>query len=171
MTLGEICAAAVDYSDNTAANLILTNIGGPGGFTQFARSIGDPVTRLDRIETALNESLPNDPRDTTTPSAMVANLNSLLLGSALSPASRDQLTQWLLANTTGGTRLRAGVPATWRVGDKTGTGDQGSTNDIGILWPPNAKPILVCAYLTGTKASADERNATIAAIGRAVAAA
>jgi beta-lactamase class A len=171
MTLGEICAAAIDYSDNTAANLILANIGGPAGFTQFARSLGDPVTRLDRIETALNESLPNDPRDTTTPSAMVANLNSLLLGSALSPASRDQLTQWLLANTTGGTRLRAGVPATWRVGDKTGTGDQGSTNDIGILWPPTAKPLLVCAYLTGTKASADQRNATIAAVGRAVAAA
>ncbi len=84
MTLGEICAAAIDYSDNTAANLILANIGGPAGFTQFARSIGDPVTRLDRIETALNESLPNDPRDTTTPSAMVTNLNSLLLGNALS---------------------------------------------------------------------------------------
>ena len=170
MTLGEICAAAIDYSDNTAANLILANIGGPAGFTQFVRSIGDTVTRLDRIETALNESLPNDPRDTTTPSAMVANLNSLLLGSALSPASRNQLTQWLLANTTGGTRLRAGVPATWRVGDKTGTGDQGSTNAIGILWPPNAKPILVCAYLTGSTASLDQRNATIAAVGRAISA-
>jgi beta-lactamase class A len=168
MTLAEICAAAIDYSDNTAANLILANIGGPAGFTQFARSLGDTVTRLDRIETALNESLPNDPRDTTTPSAMVANLNSLLLGNTLSPASRDQLIQWLLANTTGGTRLRAGVPANWRVGDKTGTGDRGSTNDIGILWPPNAKPLLVCAYLTGTAASADQRNATIAAVGRAV---
>jgi beta-lactamase class A len=170
MSLAEICAAAIDYSDNTAANLILANIGGPAGFTQFARSLGDTVTRLDRIETALNESLPNDPRDTTTPSAMVANLNSLLLGSALSASSRNQLTQWLLANTTGGTRLRAGVPATWRVGDKTGTGDHGSTNDIGILWPPNAKPLLVCSYLTGTTASADQRNATIAAVGRALSA-
>jgi beta-lactamase class A len=168
MSLAEICAAAIDYSDNTAANLILANIGGPAGFTQFARSLGDTVTRLDRIETALNESLPNDPRDTTTPSAMVANLNSLLLGNALSASSRNQLTQWLLANTTGGTRLRAGVPANWRVGDKTGTGDHGSTNDIGILWPPNAKPLLVCAYLTGTTASADQRNATIAAVGRAI---
>jgi beta-lactamase class A len=170
MSLAEICAAAIDYSDNTAANLILANIGGPAGFTQFARSLGDTVTRLDRIETALNESLPNDPRDTTTPSAMVANLNSLLLASALSAASRNQLTQWLLANTTGGTRLRAGIPATWRVGDKTGTGDHGSTNDIGILWPPNAKPLLVCSYLTGTTASADQRNATIAAVGRALSA-
>jgi beta-lactamase class A len=168
MSLAEICAAAIDYSDNTAANLILANIGGPAGFTQFARSLGDNVTRLDRIETALNESLPNDPRDTTTPSAMLTNLNSLLLGNALSATSRNQLTQWLLANTTGGTRLRAGVPASWRVGDKTGTGDQGSTNDIGILWPPNAKPLLVCAYLTGAIASADMRNATIAAVGRAV---
>jgi beta-lactamase class A len=170
MSLAEICAAAIDYSDNTAANLILANIGGPAGFTQFARSLGDTVTRLDRIETALNESLPNDPRDTTTPSAMVANLHSLLLGSALSTSSRNQLTQWLLANTTGGTRLRAGVPATWRVGDKTGTGDHGSTNDIGILWPPNAKPLLVCAYLTGTTASLDQRNATIAAVGHAISA-
>jgi beta-lactamase class A len=170
MSLAEICAAAIDYSDNTAANLILANIGGPAGFTQFARSLGDTVTRLDRIETALNESLPNDPRDTTTPSAMVANLNSLLLGNALSASSRNQLIQWLLANTTGGTRLRAGVPATWRVGDKTGTGDHGSTNDIGILWPPNAKPLLVCAYLTGTTASLDQRNATIAAVGRAISA-
>jgi beta-lactamase class A len=170
MTLAEICAAAIDFSDNTAANLILANIGGPAGFTRFARSLGDTVTRLDRIETALNESLPNDPRDTTTPSAMAANLNSLLLGSSLSPASRNQLTEWLLANTTGGTRLRAGVPANWRVGDKTGTGDHGSTNDIGILWPPNAKPLLVCAYLTGTTASLDQRNATIAAVGRAMSA-
>ncbi len=170
MSLAEICAAAIDYSDNTAANLILANLGGPAGFTQFARSLGDTVTRLDRIETDLNESLPNDPRDTTTPSAMLANLNSLLLGSALSASSRNQLTQWLLANTTGGTRLRAGVPANWRVGDKTGTGDRGSTNDIGILWPPNSKPLLVCAYLTGTTASADQRNATIAAVGRAVSA-
>jgi beta-lactamase class A len=170
MSLADLCAAAIAYSDNTAANLILANIGGPAGFTQFARSLGDTVTRLDRIETALNESLPNDPRDTTTPSAMLANLNSLLLGNTLSPTSRDQLIQWLLANTTGGARLRAGVPANWRVGDKTGTGDRGSTNDIGILWPPNAKPLLVCAYLTGTTASADQRNATIAAVGRAVSA-
>jgi beta-lactamase class A len=170
MSLAEICAAAIEYSDNTAANLILANIGGPAGFTQFARSLGDTVTRLDRIETALNESLPNDPRDTTTPSAMAANLNSLLLGNTLAPASRDQLIQWLLANTTGATRLRAGVPDNWRVGDKTGTGDHGSTNDIGILWPPNAKPLLVCAYLTGTTASLDQRNATIAAVGRAISA-
>jgi beta-lactamase class A len=170
MSLAEICDAAIDYSDNTAANLILANIGGPAGFTQFARSLGDTVTRLDRIETALNESLPNDPRDTTTPSAMVANLHSLLLGNALSASSRDQLTQWLLANATGGTRLRAGVPATWRVGDKTGTGDHGSTNDIGILWPPNARPLLVCAYLTGTAASLEQRNATIAAVGHAISA-
>jgi beta-lactamase class A len=170
MSLAEICAAAIDYSDNTAANLILANIGGPAGFTQFARTLGDTVTRLDRIETALNESLPNDPRDTTTPSAMAANLNSLLLGSALSPASRGQLIQWLLANTTGATRLRAGVPDNWRVGDKTGTGDHGSTNDIAILWPPNAKPLLVCAYLTGTNAPLDQRNAIIAAVGRAISA-
>lgn len=169
MTLAEICEAAMTVSDNTAGNLILASLGGPKGITDFARSIGDPMTRLDRIEPELNEALPSDPRDTTTPLAMLGNLQKLVLGNALSAKSKDQLTKWLLGNKTGDTRLRAGLPAGWRTGDKTGSGERGTTNDIGVLWPPNGTPIVVTIYLTGTQASTEKRNATLAAVGRAIA--
>jgi beta-lactamase class A len=168
MTLAEICAAALEYSDNTAANLLLASLGGPSGVTAFARSLGDSVTRLDRTETSLNEALPGDPRDTTTPSAMLGNLRKLALGDQLSAASRDQYIRWLRANTTGDTRLRAGLPKDWTIGDKTGSGDRGTANDVAIAWPPNRAPVLIAAYLTGTTVSPDQRNATIAAVGRAV---
>ncbi|MGI3899254.1 MAG: class A beta-lactamase [Janthinobacterium lividum] len=171
MTLAELCAAAIQYSDNTAGNMLLGQIGGPAGLTRFARSLGDPVTRLDRMETELNESLPGDPRDTTTPNAMLADLDALVLGSALSIGSRDQLIAWLCGNTTGGTRLRAGLPASWSVGDKTGAGERGSINDVAAIWAPDRMPVLVTAYLTGTAAPADQRNATLASVGRAVSAA
>jgi beta-lactamase class A len=170
MTVAELCAAAVDYSDNTAGNMLLRQIGGPAGLTRFARSLGDEVTRLDRVETELNESLPGDPRDTTSPAAMLGNLNRLVLGSALSDASRELLALWLRGNTTGATRLRAGLPAGWVVGDKTGTGDRGSANDIAVIWPPDRKPALVTAYLTGSTASIDVRSAALAAVGHLVAA-
>jgi beta-lactamase class A len=170
MTLAELCAAAIDYSDNTAGNMLLRQIGGPAGLTRFARSLGDETTRLDRVETALNESLPGDPRDTTSPAAMLGNLNRLVLGSALSDASRDLLALWLRGNTTGGTRVRAGLPAGWVVGDKTGTGDHGSANDIAVIWPPDRKPALVTAYLTDTTASVEARSAALASVARLVAA-
>lgn len=168
MTLAEICEAAMTVSDNTAGNLILASLGGPKGITDYARSLGDRFTRLDRFETELNEALPDDPRDTTTPLAMLGNLRKLVLGDALSPASKDQLTKWLLANKTGDTRVRVGLPAGWRTGDKTGSGDRGTTNDIGVLWPAEGAPIVVTIYLTGTEASAEKRNATLAAVGRAL---
>lgn len=169
MTLAELCAAAIDYSDNTAGNMLLGQIGGPAGLTRFARSLGDAVTRLDRKETELNESLPGDPRDTTTPAAMLANLDKLIFGSALSAGPRDQLVAWLKGNTTGGTRLRAGLPRDWSFGDKTGAGERGSTNDIAVIWPVGRKPVVVTAYLTGTAAPVEQRNATLASVGRAVA--
>jgi beta-lactamase class A len=169
MTIAELCVAAITMSDNTAANLLLASFGGPPALTQFLRSIGDPVTRLDRNETTLNEAKPGDPRDTTTPSAMLNNMHNLLLGDILSPASRDQLTQWLLKNTTGKARLQAGLPTDWKEGDKTGSGDNGTTNDIAILWPLNRAPILVAAYLTESPLSAEGRNAILAKIGRATA--
>ncbi len=169
MTLAELCAAAIDYSDNTAANLLLAALGGPAALTAYARTLGDPVTRLDRNEPDLNQAIPGDPRDTTTPAAMLADVQRLALGDFLSPASREKLIRWLLGNTTGDKRLRAGLPAGWRVADKTGTGDYGSTNDIGLIWPPDRAPILVTAYLTGTDAPPDRRDATLAAVGRAVA--
>ncbi|CAN7556237.1 class A beta-lactamase [Trinickia sp. LjRoot230] len=166
MTVGELCDAAVTLSDNTAANLLLASLGGPAGITAFARSLGDTVTRLDRNEPTLNESLPDDPRDTTTPTAMVSDLRELLLGDRLSSGSRAQLLAWLAANRTGGARLRAGLPPGWRVGDKTGTGERGSTNDVGIMWPPTDKPLLVAAYLTATTAPEAQRNAALASVGR-----
>jgi beta-lactamase class A len=171
MSLDELCEAAMIVSDNTAGNLLLDALGGPAGLTAFARSLGDSVTRLDRIEPDLNEALPDDPRDTTSPVAMLANLRGLVLGDVLSVQSRTRLTGWLVGNKTGDTRLRAGLPKGWRVGDKTGAGDHGTTNDVGVIWPGERQPVLVATYLTGTSASPAERNATLAAVGRAVAAA
>ena len=168
MSLAELCEAAMTVSDNTAGNLLLASLGGPAGLTAYARSLGDTVTRLDRIEPELNEAVPGDPRDTTTPGAMLANLRTLALGNALSAKSRDQLVQWLVGNKTGDTRLRAGFPAGWRVGDKTGAGEHGTTNDVGLIWPPHRAPVIVAVYLTGTSATGERRNATLAAVGRAV---
>jgi beta-lactamase class A len=168
MTLAELCAAAITVSDNTAANLILKTLGGPSGLTAFARSLGDPATRLDRWETALNEATPGDLRDTTTPDAMAAHLRRLAVEEALSQRSRDQLVAWLVSNTTGDARLRAGMPKDWRVGDKTGTGSHGTANDVAVIWPPARKPLVVSVYVTETKASFDDRNAAIADVGRAV---
>lgn len=170
MTLAELCEAALTESDNTAANLLLAELDGPAGLTAYARALGDAVTRLDRIEPDLNEGVPGDPRDTTSPAAMLANLQSLVLGSALSAMSKDQLGRWLVANKTGDARLRAGLPSGWRVGDKTGSGDSGSTNDIGVLWPPQRAPIVIAVYLTETPKPDAQRDATIASVARAVAA-
>ena len=169
MTLGELCEAAITQSDNTAANLLLAALGGPTAITAYARTLGDRATRLDRIEPELNQAAPGDPRDVTTPAAMLGNLRRLTLRDALTPASRDQLTRWLRANKTGDARLRANLPAGWQVGDKTGSGGHGSTNDVGLLWPPDRAPILVSVYLTQTDAPPDRRDATVAAVGRAVA--
>lgn len=166
MPLADLCEAAITRSDNTAGNLLLGAIGGPAGFTAYARGLSDGVTRLDRIEPDLNEALPGDARDTTSPAAMLADLRRLLIGDVLSEDSRAHLTGWLAANRTGGARLRAHLPEGWRVGDKTGSGDRGTTNDVGIVWPATGEPILVAAYLTGTDAPTESRNATLADVGR-----
>ena len=171
LTVLDLCAATVAVSDNTAANLLLQTLGGPPAVTAFARSLGDPVTRLDRTEPTLNTALPGDPRDTTTPSAMVDTLKALLLGEALSPVSRQRLEGWMVASTTGRNRLRAGLPATWAVGDKTGSGDHGTLNHVAILRPPRRAPILVAAYTTGSTTSAQDRDAVLAEVGRIVASA
>lgn len=170
LTVGEICDAAVTLSDNTAGNLLLDSFGGPAGLTAWLRSLGDGVTRLDRWETALNDVGPGDPRDTTTPVAMLEILRQTVLGTALSTASREQLMEWLVASRTGDARLRAGVPKGWRVGDKTGSGANNATHDIAVLWPPRRTPIIVTAYYAGARASDDERNAVLAEVGRLAAA-
>ncbi len=170
LTVGELCAATVSLSDNTAANVLLARHGGPAGFTAFVRSLGDEVTRLDRTEPTLNEAAVGDPRDTTTPLAMLQTLQKLMLGNALSPTSRAWLQRWLEETSTGDKRLRAGVPG-WKVGDKTGTaGDSGTANDIGVLWPQGGgAPVLVTCYLTRSTASGEQRDAAIAQVARAVA--
>lgn len=169
MTVSELCAAVGTLSDNTAANLLLREIGGPAGLTAFFRTIGDNVSRLDRWEVELNEAVPGDPRDTTSPVAMLKNLQRVALGDVLQPASRQRLVDWMVANKTGDARLRAGVPRDWRVGDKTGTGERGTYNDIGVFWPPGRKPIVVTVYLTGASAPMDKCNEVIANVARAVA--
>ena len=131
-----LCAAIVTVSDNSAANLLLARIGGPAGFTRFFRRCGDTVTRLDRMEPELNSNLPGDPRDTTTPGAMVGLMRGLLLGDVLAAPSRARLIGWMEGATTGLERLRAGLPSGWRVGDKTGNGANGAANDVAIAWPP-----------------------------------
>ncbi len=169
LSVAELCDATMTLSDNTAGNLLLASFGGPAGLTAYARSLGDQTTRLDRIETALNEGLPGDPRDTTSPVAMLGTMHRLLLGDALSAASRERLTGWLVANKTGDKRLRAGMPG-WKVGDKTGTGGNGSANDIAIVWPTGRAPLLVTVYYTGSTISDEARNEVIAEAGRIVAA-
>jgi beta-lactamase class A len=169
MTLADLCAAAIDWSDNTAANLVLHAIGGPAGFTQFARSLGDNVTRLDRNEPSLNEATPGDPRDTTSPRAMAEDMQKVLLGDALSDASRRQLQTWLIGDKVGDKRLRAGLPSSWRIGDKTGSGERGSTNTIAIIWPPERAPLIATVYYTESLAPMDARNAIHKEIGGLIA--
>lgn len=169
MLFGDLCAAASEFSDNTAANLVLASIGGPAGWTGFVRSLGDVTSRLDRNEPSLNTAQPGDPRDTTTPLAMVADLELAVLGKLLAPASRDRLAEWMIRCETGKARLRAGLPASWRIGDKTGTGEVGAAGDIAVAWTP-AGPLVIACYLAGaTRASVSERDGAFAEVGRIVA--
>ncbi len=169
MTLGAICRAGLTQSDNTAANLMLHSVGGPAAVTRFVRSLGDDITRSDRYETALNDYTPGNPHDSTTPRAMLGLMQRILLGNALSAASRQQLIAWMRACRTGDNRLRAGLPAAWRVGDKTGSGGNNSANDIAIIQPPNRPPLLVAAYYAGSTATHSQRDRVLADVGQAVA--
>jgi beta-lactamase class A len=169
MLVSELCAAAVRYSDNTAANLLLRILGGPTGLNAYARFAGDASFRLDRWETDLNSAVPDDPRDTTTPEAMTNHLFRLALGTLLPEAQRLKLQDWLRGNTTGDTRIRAGVPVDWTVGDKTGTGSYGTANDIAVLWPPQQKPIVLTIFTTRREKDAEARNDILASAAKIVA--
>ena len=171
LAVGDLCAAAVEVSDNTAANLLLSLVGGPSGLTDQLRDWGDSVTRLDRMEPSLNSNLPGDPRDTTTPNAMIRTMGRVLLGDALSLTQRGRLIGWMRNCRTGLGRLRAGVPVDWIAADKTGTGPNGSANDNAILWPPGRAPILVAAYLSGSVAPGEALDAVHAKLGAAISAA
>lgn len=168
MSMSEICEAAVTVSDNTAGNLIIESLGDPSGFTTFMRSIGDPATRLDRWETELNEGVPGDPRDTTTPKAAADSLRALLLGDVLSTGSRARLTGWMLNDKVADALFRSVVPDGWRVADKTGAGGSGSRSLIAVMWPPERKPIIAAVYMTENDAEFSDRNAAIAEIGQAI---
>ena len=168
LTVAELCAAALQYSDNTAGNLLIRLLGGPPVVTAFARSIGDGEFRLDRWETRLNSAIPGDPRDTATPAAMGRSLEALALGTALQKPQREQLNQWMIGNTTGAKRIRAGVPAAWPVGDKTGSGDYGTANDIAVIYPTGRKPIVLAIYSTHQNADAKWSDEIIAAATRVV---
>jgi beta-lactamase class A len=169
MKLVDLCAAAVELSDNTAANLILASIGGPAGWTRFVRSLGDRKSRLDRNEPTLNTAIAGDPRDTATPTAMAADLKATLLDHALSETSSGRLRGWMTSCQTGLARLRAGLSSDWQVADKTGTGEHGTANDIAVAWTPNGPVVIVC-YLTGAEsAAASARENAIADVGRLVA--
>ena len=168
MSLGDLCAAAIDWSDNTAANLILQALGGPAEWTRFARSIGDPTSRLDRNEPTLNTAIPGDERDTTTPQAMARDLEAVLLGTALTEASRHQLESWMVNDKVGDKRLRAGLPAGWGIGDKTGSGDNGTANVIAIIRPPSRPPLLAAVYYTESTASTDARDAVCRDVGAVI---
>lgn len=170
LTVEELCAAAVETSDNTAANLLLAQIGGPAGLTAYLRSLGDEVTRLDRDEPTLNTNIPGDPRDTTTPDAMTDTCRAILVGDrALRAASRARLAAWMVRSTTGLARLRAGLPSDWVVGDKTGTSGAGAANDVAVAWPPSRAPIVIACFVDAPSASADARNAAHAEVARVVA--
>ncbi|MBN8748262.1 Carbapenem-hydrolyzing beta-lactamase KPC [Xylophilus ampelinus] len=169
MTVAELCAATVQYSDNAAANLLLRRIGGPEALTAQARAWGDSTFRLDRWETELNSALADDPRDTSTPEAMARLLRTLAVDDGLPTAQRARLQDWLRGNTTGGARIRAGMPAAWTVGDKTGTGAHGAASDIAVVWRPQAAPLVLAVYTRLDAQDAKPRDDVIAAAARIVA--
>ncbi|MFI1018785.1 class A beta-lactamase [Streptomyces sp. NPDC020965] len=162
MTVEELCAATICYSDNAAGNLLLRELGGPTAITRFCRSIGDRTTRLDRWEPDLNSAEPGRVTDTTSPRAIGQTYARLTLGTALPPPDRARLTDWLLANTTGGAKLRAGLPSDWIVADKTGGGKYGTNHDVGIVWPPNHSPIVMAVLTTQPEPEAPADNPLIA---------
>lgn len=169
MTIRELCQAVITASDNGAANVLLAGIGGPAALTAFFRSFGDEVTRFDRIEPELNSNLPADPRDTTTPAAMVDSLLKIFTQNVLSLPSRALLIEWMGASHTGMKRVRAGLPPGWQAGDKSGTGANGAVNDLLVAFPPGRRPILAAVYMSESKLSTDELSAAHAEIGAIIA--
>jgi beta-lactamase class A len=170
MTVRELCAAVIVQSDNTAANVLLAGIGGPAALTDFFRkSVGDDVTRFDRNEPGLNSNLPGDPRDTTTPRAMVESLLRIFTQDVLSLPSRAMLIDWMIAARTGLDRVRAGIPKGWQVGDKTGTGHNGAVNNVVVAYPPERRPIFIAVYMSESKQTNAELISAHADIGRIVA--
>ena len=166
MTLDALCAAAIEQSDNTAGNLLLEVIGGPKKLTEFARNLGDNSTRLDHNEPDLNVAIPGKDNDTTTPAAMCADLLRLLASDFLTVASQTKLEGWMQQNQTGMKLIRAGIPADWRIGDKTGRSGDGATNDIAVVRPPGSGPIFLAIYTMDPAEPQDARDQLVAEVAK-----
>ncbi|MET8173829.1 class A beta-lactamase [Streptomyces clavifer] len=166
LSLRALCEAAIRFSDNTAANLLFRELGGPGGLQDALVALGDRTTRCDRYETDLSEAAPGDPRDTSTPRALAADLRAYAHGDVLAPDARALLTDWLRRNTTGDTLIRAGTPDGWVVGDKTGTGGYGTRNDIAVVWPPGSAPITIAVLSRRAAHGAKPQDALVARAAR-----
>lgn len=168
VSFGDACAMMLSVSDNTAANIVLTEIGGPSGLTDILRSSGDQITRLDRLEPELNAAVPGDPRDTTTPRAIAQSVQRLILGDVLSPNARVTLRAWLARHSVADAMFRAALPPDWSIDDRTGAGGYGSRSIVAVIYPPNRGPILASLFITETEASFDRRNAAAAKVGEAI---
>jgi beta-lactamase class A len=168
MSVGQMCAGAVEYSDNTCANVLLARVGGPEAMTKYWRSIGDDASRLDHNEPMLNRTPIGEVEDTTTPAAMAETISKISFGSVLSDASRSQFRNWMVSNTTGANRLRAGLPAAWKIGDKTGNNGKDGFGDLTITWTKGNSSIVVAAYTRGGAPTSPEVDAVFAAIGNLV---
>ncbi|MFZ5441037.1 MAG: class A beta-lactamase [Myxococcota bacterium] len=166
LTIGELCAAAVTVSDNTATDLLEKRLGGLDALRAFARRLGDEVMRFDRLEPELNTNLPGDPRDTTTPRAMATLLERAYTSDVLDADSKRQLFAWMKATTTGLKRIRAAVPPDWDAGDKTGTSENGAANDVAVLRPPTGAPIYLAIFTNAPKTSAADASVVIAEAAR-----
>jgi beta-lactamase class A len=170
LSVADMCKAAVELSDNTCANLLLAHVGGPEAVTGFWRFIGDEVSRLDHDEPLLNRTPVGQPEDTSTPAAMAGNLRRIVLGEVLSRPSRERFTGWMLNCQTGANRLRAGLPKSWRMGNKTGNNGKDAAGDIGVVWPPSGGPLLVCVYTRGGAPTVAQLRTVFSDIARLVAA-
>jgi beta-lactamase class A len=173
MSIGALAQAAQEVSDGVAANLLVRRLGGPAALTAKFREMGDTVTRLDRYEPDLGLVLSADLRDTTSPRAMAQLVGRITTGDILQPGSRERLLQWMENTKTGAARLRAGLPAEWRSGNKTGTGrTEGTTNkcnDVAITFPPGKTPIIIAAYFDSGEFTAQiepRHEAVLAEVGR-----
>jgi beta-lactamase class A len=167
MTVAELCDATITLSDNTAGNQLLKLLGGPEGFTAFLRSIGDTASRLDRWEPELNTAVPGDERDTTTAAALATDYRNLVLGDVLAEPERARLKSWLVAAKTGDARIRAGLPAGWTVGDKTGSPAYGGALDVAIAWPPGRAPLVIAVLSAKSEQNAEADNPLVAEAARA----
>jgi len=166
MSVSDLCGAAIMYSDNAATNILLRHFGGPEAVTAFARELGDETFRLDRREPELNSAVPGDPRDTTTPESMARATRDILFGTVLPQKQQDALLHWMLNNMTGNQRIRAGIPSGWKVGDKTGTGDYGTTNDVAVFWPSDGHAVILAVYYTQDAKDAQADNEILAAVAK-----